>query len=237
VSWIKLDDRLLAHPKFVRAERLAGSTALHLWLGLLAYCKQRLTDGFVPADMLAAIDGPAPRWRARALDALVSVGLVHREPDGVRLHDYLAQNESRQAIETKQRERRLSVARPHGERGPSVARASGERVASAGLAKTKPKQSAGSPVPGKPPETETETETETVREGGKQPRGKPRQPKWRNVADAHPDWKPNGFHEALAARYRRDLRLEAAKFRDHDFAVPKTDPDRAFNNWLRRDPT
>lgn len=59
--------------------------------------------------------------------------------------------------------------------------------------------------------------------------------RWRNVAHAFPDWQPNEFHAALAAKYGKNLKLEAAKYRDHEFKDPKTDPDKTFNNWLRRD--
>lgn len=59
--------------------------------------------------------------------------------------------------------------------------------------------------------------------------------RWRNVAQAFPEWQPNDFHAALAAKYGKNLKLEAAKYRDHEFKDPKTDPDKTFNNWLRRD--
>ncbi len=107
-----LDDGILAHPKFRRAVVLAGSEALHLWLGLRAYCSQQLTDGLVPEDMLRFVDGPEkPRARVNSLAALRAVGLVHdaveraacetcrsaaHEGSGLWLHDYLQHSESRE---------------------------------------------------------------------------------------------------------------------------------------------
>jgi hypothetical protein len=99
MTWLKFDDRILDHPKFVRAERLAGSTALHLWVGLMSYCKQHRTDGWVPLDMFKRVNGPRGRWRQRALDALLEVGLVELDGDRLHVHDYLDWNPSRKEIE------------------------------------------------------------------------------------------------------------------------------------------
>ncbi len=99
MSWLELDDQILAHPKFVRAVKLGGSEAVHLWLGLRAYCGQHLTDGLVPEDMLDEVRGPTnPKLRARALDALRTVGLVDAAEGGVKLHDYLDWSSSREEV-------------------------------------------------------------------------------------------------------------------------------------------
>jgi hypothetical protein len=99
VSWLKIDDRIQDHPKFVRVERLSGTTGFYLWVGLMSYCKQRRTDGWVPIDMLGEVNGPRGRWRQRALDALLEVGLVERDGDRLHVHDYLDWNASRYEIE------------------------------------------------------------------------------------------------------------------------------------------
>jgi hypothetical protein len=107
MSYLKIDDGFLDHPKFVRAERLAPGGAVHLWLGLMVFCKRHLTDGVVPVDMLDRVHGPARRWRRRALEALVDVGLVERDPDGgVRVHDYLEWNLSKAEIERRSADRK-----------------------------------------------------------------------------------------------------------------------------------
>ncbi len=218
MTWITLDDQILSHPKFVRAERLAGSTALHLWLGLLSYCKRRLTDGVIPLDMVPRVDGPARRWRGRALEALATAELVHldREAGVVRMHDYLDHNDSRAHVERKLSEKR----------------ARDEARKAAYLARLGHDTNTG---------TTTDTTTDTKLERAPQTRSKkgkpsksPARPRWRNVADAYPEWQPTEYHGKLALKYGKDLRVEAARYRDHDFAVAKSDPDRTFNNWLRR---
>ncbi len=99
---VNLDDDILEHPKFIRAAKLGGSGAIHLWLGLRAYCGQRLSDGSVPADMLDEVRGPVGRDRARAFDALHSVGLIRVAADGsVTMHDYLDHAPSRDAAIAK----------------------------------------------------------------------------------------------------------------------------------------
>jgi hypothetical protein len=55
--------------------------------------------------------------------------------------------------------------------------------------------------------------------------------KWTVVPD---DWQPSEQHKKLATELGVSLNVEAAKFRDHEFARPKTDPDRCFNRWLRQ---
>lgn len=106
MSWLELDDRILEHPKFIRAVKLGGSEVVHLWLGVRAYCGQLLTDGHVPADMIDEVRGPRePRKRAAALDALVEAGLIRRTPAGLEMHDYLQWSSSRDEV----LDRRLSA--------------------------------------------------------------------------------------------------------------------------------
>jgi len=147
VSWFKVDDRFLDHPKFVRAERLAGSTAIHLWFGLIGYCKQHRTDGWVPLDMLNRVNGPCQRWRQRALAALLEVVLVERDGDRLHLHDFLDWNPSRQQIEHPRKgseppaESAVSVISPHGQRKVSVISPQSQRHLTAKSASDEPKQS------------------------------------------------------------------------------------------------
>lgn len=49
-----------------------------------------------------------------------------------------------------------------------------------------------------------------------------------------PDWEPKPEHAALAAELHVDMAAQEAKFRDHEFDKPKSDPDRTFANWLRQ---
>jgi hypothetical protein len=53
---------------------------------------------------------------------------------------------------------------------------------------------------------------------------------WRRVPDT---WQPNDAHHTLAASLGVNLEHELGKFRDHEFAKSKSDPDAAFRNWIR----
>jgi len=118
MSWLELDDRILEHPKFIRAVKLAGSEAVHLWLGFRAYCGQHLTDGFVPADMVDEVRGPRnQKKREAALSALLAAGLLKRREDGIQMHDYLQWSSSRDEVldaREKARERKAKSRGGHG---------------------------------------------------------------------------------------------------------------------------
>jgi len=100
MGWMKWDDNFLNHPKFVRLERRAPSRGVHLFVGLVSYCKQQLTDGRVPRDMIDRVNGPpAGRWRADAMRALVEVGLVEvLEGGDLMVHGFLDWQASRRKI-------------------------------------------------------------------------------------------------------------------------------------------
>jgi hypothetical protein len=90
MSKIELDDQILEHPKFLRLARTGGSPAIHMWLGLRAYCAQKLTDGKVPYYVMQDVRGPRDlRARTRALRALCDCNLLHERSDCWELHDYL----------------------------------------------------------------------------------------------------------------------------------------------------
>jgi hypothetical protein len=58
----------------------------------------------------------------------------------------------------------------------------------------------------------------------------PKTSKWRRVPS---DWDPKPEHRELAAELGVNLEFEAAKYKDHEFRTPKSDPDATFRNWLR----
>jgi len=118
MSWLELDDGILDHPKFIRAAKLGGSEAIHLWLGLRAYCGKHLTDGAIPKDMLDEVRGPAnPKKRAAALAALVTVGLLHEADDQMLMHDYLDWSSSRDEVLKAREAARLRKAKSRGGHG------------------------------------------------------------------------------------------------------------------------
>ena len=112
MTHIELDDQILNHDKFIMAGKAIGGDAIWLWLGLRAYCSQRLSDGFIPNAMLDEVRGPKDgKRRAACLKVLKEDRLVEDRDDGVFLHDYLEHSASRDQVETwkrKARERKAS---------------------------------------------------------------------------------------------------------------------------------
>jgi hypothetical protein len=72
-------------------------------------------------------------------------------------------------------------------------------------------------------------EQPSVVASGKPPR-KPKPVRWRKVPES---WQPNEGHQKLAADHGVNLAAELPKFRDHEFAQPKSDADACFRTWLR----
>lgn len=77
--WFKVDDGLAFHAKTVAA----GNAAMGLWVRAGAWSAQQLTDGHVPAHMVAALG--ATRKHAAAL---VAAGLWVQADDGYRFHEW-----------------------------------------------------------------------------------------------------------------------------------------------------
>lgn len=96
MTWLRIEDNMLDHPKWRRAISLGGDEALVVWLRLLSWCSRNLTDGHVPADMVSEV--ARVRYgvtRSRAIQALVTAGLLTCETDlSVTLVDYLQRNPS-----------------------------------------------------------------------------------------------------------------------------------------------
>ena len=118
MTWLELDDRILEHPKFIRAVKLAGSEAIHLWLGIRAYCGQNLTNGFVPDDMLDEVRGPSDqKRRSKALEALKTVRSLDQAEGGIQMQNYLKWSSSRDDV---LRRREAARERKQRSRGPSA---------------------------------------------------------------------------------------------------------------------
>lgn len=71
--------------------------------------------------------------------------------------------------------------------------------------------------------------SDTLRNPSKKSKKKPIS--WRVVPEA---WEPKESHQVMARNHGVNLIEQRALFKDHEFEKPKTDPDRAFNNWIRR---
>lgn len=105
MSWTKIDDRILLHPKMLRACELRGDAAWCLWSRGLVYANACDLDGRIPRSMVPKlIDHRRPQDVAAAL---VEVRLWEVLPDGDYLvHDYAECNDT-----AEQKQRRRSAAR------------------------------------------------------------------------------------------------------------------------------
>ena len=100
MSWFRVDDDMLDHPKWIQALRDGGDAALHLWMRLGTWSSRHLTDGVIPPHVADVLPGPrGGKTRARAYRALADASLIHRQSDGsITLHDYLDFNPSRDSV-------------------------------------------------------------------------------------------------------------------------------------------
>lgn len=101
MTWAKIDDQFHSHRKAKRAWR-AHPRALGLHMLAVSYCAGHLTDGLVD-DEFVEEKMPNAKERKQTTDALVKVGLWHREPDGWRIHDWLDYNPSRDVVLDRRR--------------------------------------------------------------------------------------------------------------------------------------
>ena len=99
MPWIKVDDQIAHHPKFMAA----GAVASWLWVCGQSYCARYLTDGFVPESALPTL-GNVTNPKAHA-QTLVRVGLWEIAEGGFRVHDYLQFQPSRADVEERRRQR------------------------------------------------------------------------------------------------------------------------------------
>lgn len=102
MSKLELDDQILNHDKFVLAVKRAGKfggDVVFMWLGIRAYCGQRLTDGFIPTEMLGEVRGPLDqKQREAAVKALCDIGLLEKVDGGLQMHDYLQWSRSKSQV-------------------------------------------------------------------------------------------------------------------------------------------
>lgn len=80
--WLKIDDQVAHHPKFVEA----GPIASWLWVCGNAHCNKYLTDGFIKTSELKTVGAVtnARKWAER----LVVAGLWERVSGGYQVHDF-----------------------------------------------------------------------------------------------------------------------------------------------------
>lgn len=86
-------------PKFIAA----GAHAGWLWVGGLGYCKEHLTDGFIP-DAVVPTLAPGVKQPAKSAEMLVSAGLWESVNGGYLMHDYHEHNPTKALVEKKRKD-------------------------------------------------------------------------------------------------------------------------------------
>jgi len=246
VSWLELDDGILEHPKFIRAAKLGGSEAVHLWLGLRAYCGKHLTDGAIPRDMLYEVRGPSnAKKRAASLAVLFAVGLL--EDDGaatVQMHDFLEWSSSRDAVLAARDRARERKARSRGSH--AVTDAVTPLAVPPVVTNPSPLLSSSTPLTERDPPTPSvfapqgadiaKADLDSFAPDPPKPKArerKPRQAQWRRFPA---DFEPDDSHRKLAAQLGLNLAQQLLEIRDHEFAQPKSDAAATLRTWLRNAP-
>lgn len=117
MTWLRLDDQIADHPKFITA----GPQAAWLWLCGLAYASRYLTDGFVPSVQVARLG--SVKGALKLAERLVAVGLWERAEGGFLIHDYHDYQPSAQQIkdgrEAARRRKKGGPVRPDSGRNPA----------------------------------------------------------------------------------------------------------------------
>jgi hypothetical protein len=103
MTWARLDDRLHAHPKAIKA----GLEAMGVWVMALSYCAAYGTDGRVDRDAVERICGSRKVFE-RVTKRLEACGLWERDEtgSGFRIHDFLDYNPSRSDVEKENENKR-----------------------------------------------------------------------------------------------------------------------------------
>lgn len=223
MAWLRVDDGILEHPKFIRAVRVGGSAAIHLWLALAAWCSKHLTDGEVPADMLSAIPGPrGAKVTAKAYRALGEASLIARRSDGgVTLVSYLEFNPSRAEV-LATRGRKAKSQRSYRDREKVAGNAQSALPVSSTV-------SSRAPSPSRPhPHPHPQDPPVSPPAGDMAKRAKPR-------SKLPQDFAPRAQHQSLATELGVSLADEFPRFRDYHAGKGSlmADWDSALRTWLR----
>ncbi len=93
--WLRIDDQIAHHPKFIEA----GPLASWLWVCGNGYCNKYLTDGYIPKSAIRTLGAVpnAEKWAKR----LVAVGLWEQENGGYRVHDFHDHNPKASDVKAK----------------------------------------------------------------------------------------------------------------------------------------
>lgn len=108
MAWFKVDDRLYAHPKWLRLKPASRA----LWVTAGSWCSGHLMDGFVPVEVLPMLGG-----NQRAAMELVEADLWVIDGPGFRFHDWTAYQPSREDVERRRERSAERIRRWREERG------------------------------------------------------------------------------------------------------------------------
>jgi hypothetical protein len=102
IAWFKVDDQLAFHPKVL----MAGNSAMGLWVRAGSWSGAHLTQGLLPAGMVATLGA-----HVRDARKLVEVGLWEKVNAGYQFKDWCDYQPSKQQVEgdraaTKERQQR-----------------------------------------------------------------------------------------------------------------------------------
>jgi hypothetical protein len=106
MSWFKVDDGFSDHPKVRSIPRATRAAAIGLWTLAGSWSAKNLTDGHVPAYMLAELG--CTRGQAAAL---VQAGLWLRAGDGYDFHEWDDHQPSREQVTERRAKTAERVAR------------------------------------------------------------------------------------------------------------------------------
>lgn len=209
MPWFKVDDKLHDH----RKARAAGTAAMGVWVLAGSWAADNLTDGFIPATILA-------RWgRPRDASRLVEVGLWHADEQdgekGWRFHEW-AERQPLRAQKMAERAARAEAGKIGGlASGRSRRKANVKQVASPLLE-----------PPSRPVPSIEDADASSSADAAKKAPRATRRPD---------DFRPSQAHIDLATERGVDLRHEWAKFCDWCDANGKTYKDwpAALRNWVR----
>lgn len=98
MSWIKLDDQWMDHPKIIKA----GRDARDIWLASITWCAKHLTDGYFPTELLPslAVSAGVPVANCQTFaTTLLEVCLWDATSNGYMVHDYLDYNPTKEQTE------------------------------------------------------------------------------------------------------------------------------------------
>lgn len=116
MAWLRIDDRVRTHPKIAQA----GPAAAWLWFCGICYCREHLTDGFLPKPVVPtlALNLPNP-WRHAT--KLVEVRLWEDTVGGYLVHDFLDWNPSKSEVMSQRDKERDKKRNQRGQAGDTHA--------------------------------------------------------------------------------------------------------------------